>query len=85
MNTHRVSPFTEYLHQFYWESGGDIITVFKNIRKATKMDGGLLLFSSKPSLNLPQLIPIWSMDIQTLNKIIITCDYISEHTTLSFL
>ena len=36
------------------------------------MDAGLLLFSSKPSLNLPQLIPIWSMDTHILNKIIIT-------------
>lgn len=44
------------------------------------MDAGLLLFSSKPSLNLPQLIPIWSMDTHILNKIIITIDYISKWT-----
>lgn len=65
------------------ESGGhEIIMVLKNIWNVTKMVVELFLFSSKLSLNLSKLIPVWSLNASILNKVIVTIDSLNEWTTL---
>lgn len=44
------------------------------------MDVELFFFSSKLSLKLPKLIPIWSMNTYILDKVIVTTDYMSKWT-----
>ena len=72
INTERVSPLATFFHQLLFGELGrkEYYYGFKKYEEfATKMNVRLFLFSSKPSLRFPKLIPIWSMDTHMLKNL----------------